>query len=74
MSATSKHYGDVGIWIKKIIESCKTIEQADNCYTLVHSFYKKYHQHSVYKHLYFLIENKYNALLHQKYHTHTSYK
>ena len=67
MSATSKHYGDVGIWIEKIIESCKTIEQADNCYILVHLFYKKYRQYSGEKHLYILMENKYNYLLHQKY-------
>ena len=30
MAAKSKHYGDVLIWLEKVLYSCKTKEQIDN--------------------------------------------
>lgn len=42
MAANSKHYGDVIVWIEKIIESCKTSEQADSVQNLIWFFEKKY--------------------------------
>jgi len=38
MSANSKHYGDVILWIEKVIASCKTVEQLNSTRRLVRNF------------------------------------
>jgi hypothetical protein len=42
MAATSKHYGDVAIWIEKVIESCETSLQEIAARKLVRLFEKQY--------------------------------
>jgi hypothetical protein len=42
MSATSKHYGDVTIWIEKVIESCETPLQEITARKLVRLFESQY--------------------------------
>lgn len=42
MAATSKHYGDVHIWILKVINSCVNVDQVRSADRLVDYFYKKY--------------------------------
>ena len=42
MAATSKHYGDVHIWILKVINSCVNVDQVRNADRLIDYFYKKY--------------------------------
>jgi hypothetical protein len=43
MAATSKHYGDVAIWIEKVIDSCKTQEQDRVARNLIAQFTRVYH-------------------------------
>ena len=38
MAATSNHYGDVAIWIEKVIESCETSLQEVSARKLVRQF------------------------------------
>jgi hypothetical protein len=42
MAATSKHYGDVAIWIEKVIDSCETREQDQVARKLINQFTKVY--------------------------------
>jgi hypothetical protein len=42
MPATSKHYGDVTIWIEKVIESCETPLQEITARRLVRLFESQY--------------------------------
>jgi hypothetical protein len=43
MAATSKHYGDVAIWIKKVIDSCETQEQDRAARNLIKQFMVVHH-------------------------------
>jgi len=43
MAATSKHYGDVALWIKKVIDSCETQEQDTAARKLIAQFMIVYH-------------------------------
>ena len=38
MEKRSRHYGDVCIWIEKVIDSCKTREQVLACQKLIYNF------------------------------------
>jgi hypothetical protein len=38
MEKRSRHYGDVSIWIEKVIDSCKTRDQVFACQKLIHNF------------------------------------
>jgi hypothetical protein len=38
MEKRSRHYGDVGIWIERVIDSCKTRDQVFTCQKLIHNF------------------------------------
>lgn len=42
MSANSKHYGDVLMWVEKVINSCVTREQCDNARKLLFRFNRIY--------------------------------
>jgi hypothetical protein len=38
MGANSNHYGDILIWLKGVVESCKTREQCRTCDKLLDNF------------------------------------
>jgi deoxyhypusine synthase len=40
MAAVSKHYGDVNVWIEKIIDSCDSTKQQLTIYKLIRQFNK----------------------------------
>jgi hypothetical protein len=40
MAAASKHYGDVNVWIEKIIDSCDSTKQQQTIYKLIQQFNK----------------------------------
>jgi predicted nucleotide-binding protein (sugar kinase/HSP70/actin superfamily) len=40
MAAVSKHYGDVNVWIEKIIDSCDSTKQQQTIYKLIQQFNK----------------------------------
>jgi predicted nucleotide-binding protein (sugar kinase/HSP70/actin superfamily) len=40
MAAVSKHYGDVNVWIEKIIDSCDSTKQQQTIYKLIQQFRK----------------------------------
>lgn len=42
MGITSKHYGDVAIWVESVIESCETPLQEIGARKLVRLFEKQY--------------------------------
>jgi hypothetical protein len=42
MASTSKHYGDVAIWIEKVIDSCETPLQEISARKLVRLYEKQY--------------------------------
>lgn len=42
MASTSKHYGDVAIWIEKVIDSCETQSQEVSARNLVRLYEKQY--------------------------------
>jgi hypothetical protein len=42
MAATSNHYGDVLIWIEKVIDSCETPSQEFSARKLVSLYEKEY--------------------------------
>lgn len=42
MAAASKHYGDVAIWIEKVINSCETYSQEATARRLVCLFKRQY--------------------------------
>ncbi|CAB4218987.1 hypothetical protein UFOVP1604_70 [uncultured Caudovirales phage] len=43
MAATSKHYGDVALWIEKVIDSCETQEQDRAARKLIAQFMVVHH-------------------------------
>lgn len=51
MAATSNHYGDVAIWIEKVIDSCETPSQEFSVRKLVSLYEKQYSylEYPVYK-------------------------
>ncbi len=40
MAAVSKHYGDVNVWIEKIIDSCDSPKQKQTIQNLINQFKK----------------------------------
>jgi hypothetical protein len=60
MAATSNHYGDVSIWIEKVIDSCETPLQEVTARKLVRLFEKKYSylEYPVYRDLCRRLEHK----------------
>jgi hypothetical protein len=40
MAAASKHYGDVNVWIEKIIDSCDSTKQQRTIQNLINQFKK----------------------------------
>jgi hypothetical protein len=40
MAAVSKHYGDVNVWIEKIIDSCDSPKQQQTIQNLINQFKK----------------------------------
>lgn len=42
MASKSKHYGDVAIWIEKVINSCETYSQEETARRLVCLFERQY--------------------------------
>lgn len=42
MAANSKHYGDVAIWLEKVLDSCITVEQVDTTRKLIVRFERMY--------------------------------
>lgn len=42
MAANSKHYGDVIIWLRKVLHSCNTTKQVRNTRNLFSNFEKQY--------------------------------
>ena len=40
MAAVSKHYGDVNVWIEKIIDSCESTKQQRTIQNLINQFKK----------------------------------
>ena len=42
MASTSKHHGDVAIWIEKVINSCETSLHEETAKKLVHLYEKQY--------------------------------
>lgn len=41
MAATSRHIGDIGLWIEKVIDSCETPQQESSARRLVQIFEKR---------------------------------
>lgn len=46
MAAISKHYGDVLLWLDKVIESCVTEAQVASAVKLITNFEKTYGENS----------------------------
>lgn len=44
MAATSKHYGDVALWLEKVIDSCETTEHEKVARKLIDQFIKVYRE------------------------------
>jgi len=44
MEATSRHYGDVILWLEKVIESCVTVGQVHSTLNLILAFERKYNE------------------------------
>ena len=47
MGAISNHYGDVQIWVEKVIDSCETYNQARSARMLVLNFEKQMTENNV---------------------------
>jgi hypothetical protein len=47
MEKRSRHYGDVQIWIEKVIDSCKTYEQTRSARRLIWNFEKQMDRNKV---------------------------
>jgi hypothetical protein len=60
MAATSNHYGDVAIWIEKVIDSCETPSQEISVRKLVSLYEKQYSylEYPVYRDLCRRLHNK----------------
>ena len=42
MAATSKHWGDIKLWIDKVIDSCETTAQTESVRRLIKNFQDTY--------------------------------
>jgi len=60
MASTSNHYGDVAIWIEKVIDSCETPSQELSARKLVCLYEKQYSylEYPVYRDLCRRLHNK----------------
>jgi hypothetical protein len=63
MAATSRHHGDISIWIEKVIDSCETPSQELSARRLVRLYEKKYSylEYPVYRELILRLQNKLNS-------------
>lgn len=43
MAANSSHYGDVNMWIKKVIDSCESHDQLESAKKLINNFANLYY-------------------------------
>ena len=63
MAATSRHHGDISIWIEKVIDSCETPSQELSARRLVRLYEKKYSylEYPVYRELILRLQKKLNS-------------
>ena len=63
MAATSRHHGDISIWIEKVIDSCETPSQELSARRLVRLYEKQYSylEYPVYRELILRLQNKLNS-------------
>jgi hypothetical protein len=63
MAATSRHHGDISIWIEKVIDSCETPSQELSARRLVRLYEKKYSylEYPVYRELILRLQHKLNS-------------
>jgi hypothetical protein len=63
MAATSRHHGDISIWIEKVIDSCETPSQELSVRRLVRLYEKQYSylEYPVYRELTLRLQNKLNS-------------
>jgi hypothetical protein len=63
MAATSRHHGDISIWIEKVIDSCETPSQELSARRLVRLYEKQYSylEYPVYRELTLRLQNKLNS-------------
>lgn len=75
MAAASKHYGDVNVWIEKIIDSCDSTIQQSTIYKLIYQFEKMldkdktlefYFKRNIIRQLGRKLENKIDKLFDEK--------
>ena len=75
MAAVSKHYGDVNVWIKKIIDSCDSTKQGPTIQNLINQFEKmldndskldSYFRRTLIRNLEIRIDNKIEELFDKK--------
>lgn len=63
MAATSRHHGDISIWIEKVIDSCETPSQELSARRLVRLYEKQYSylEYPVYRELILRLQKKLNS-------------
>lgn len=63
MAATSRHHGDISIWIEKVIDSCETPSQELSVRRLVRLYEKQYSylEYPVYRELILRLQKKLNS-------------
>ena len=75
MAAASKHYGDVNVWIEKIIDSCDSTKQGPTIQNLINQFEKmldndskldSYFRRTLIRNLEIRINNKIDELFDKK--------
>lgn len=69
MENRSRHYGDVKLWIEKVIDSCETMEHVRTTEKLITNFDKQLEKKSVaeyWREHYYTIINPLNLLLSDK--------
>ena len=74
MEKRSTHYGDIQIWIEKVIDSCKTYDQVHSTRSLIWNFEKQMTKnkvnisikHSISRELLDLMYNKMDELLEKR--------
>jgi hypothetical protein len=75
MAAASKHYGDVNVWIEKIIDSCDSTKQGPTIQNLINQFEKmldndskldSYFRRTLIRNLEIRIDNKIEELFDKK--------
>jgi len=49
MENKSRHYGDIKLWVERVINSCETMEQVITADKLIDNFYKKLQRNSIEK-------------------------